>query len=144
MEKVRQRKHEVNCKNMGSLFYIPLNVAVENSAFEAKKLFKTDCPYCPFSSISRQSSKCSFLVSGTDKISRKNTVGLLHPTYCFHRKSIFCPYLVPSLLESKVSTSTKKSCKGILNKTSAKFLFIMQDWRQSSMSLSMSYNLIIY
>lgn len=94
---------------MGSLFYIPLNVAVKNSAFEAKKLFKRDCPYCPSSSISRQSSNCSFLVSGTDKISRKTTVGLLHPMYCFHRKSIFCPYLIPLMLGSKVSTSTIKS-----------------------------------
>lgn len=140
MEKVRQRKHEVSCKNMESLFYISLSVAVENSAFEDKKLFNKDCSS---SSISRQSSKCDFLVSGTDKISRKPAVGFLHPTYCFHRKSIFCPYLVPTLLVPEVSGS-KKSCKGILNKTSVKILFIMQDQRQSSMSFSMDYNLIIY
>lgn len=108
MEKVRQRKHEVSCKNMVSLFHISLSVAVENSAFEDKKLFDTDCLYCPSSSISRQSSKRGFLVSGTDKIGSKAIVDLLHPTYCFHKKSIFCPYLVPALLVSKVSTSTKK------------------------------------
>lgn len=50
----------------------------------------------------------------------------------------------PSTALSKISTLTKKRCKGILNKTSAKFLFIMQDWRQSSTSFSMGYNLIIY
>lgn len=129
MEKVRQRKHEVSCKNMGSLFYIPLNVAVENSAFEDKKLFNRYCPDCPSSCISIQRSKCGLLVSSTHKISRKTTVGLLYPTYCFHRKSIFCPHLVPALLGSKVSNSTKNRCKGILNKTSAKFLFNMRDWR---------------
>lgn len=47
------------------------------------------------------------------KISRKTTIGLLH---FFQRKSLFFSYLVPALLGSKVSKSTKKDATAFLTR----------------------------